>query len=76
MRKGLFKGEVGKEEIDIPICFESFPWKEPIISMIRLFEKLTDANIDYAVEQDNREKVFNIYVDSINVMRADDALEE
>ena len=76
MRKGLFKNEVGKEELDRLMCFESFPFEEPIKPMTRFIERLTDADIDYAIEQDNKEKCFNIYIDSINRLRADDALEE
>lgn len=76
MRKGLFKNEIEKKEIDRRMLFESLSWKKPISSMTRLVERLTDANIDYAIEQDNKEKCFNVYIDSKDKLRAIDALEE
>jgi len=76
MRKGLFKNEVGKEGLDRPISFESFPWKGPIKSITRFIERLTDADIDYAIELDNKEKCLDIYVNSRDKLRAIDALEE
>lgn len=76
MRKGLFKNEVGKEELDRLMCFESFPFEEPIKPMTRFIERLTDADIDYAIEQDNRKKCFNIYINSTDRLKAIDALEE
>jgi len=74
-KKGLFKNEVEIEKIDRPMFFKDFPWKEPISSMTIILEKLTDANIDFAIETDCSNKHQIVYIDSRNKLSADDALE-
>jgi len=76
MTKGLFKNEVEIEKIDRPMFFKNFPWEEPIGSMIRIMEKLTDANIDFAIETDCLNKRQIVYIDYRNKLEALEAIEE
>ena len=75
-KKGLFKNEVEIEKIYRPMFFKNLSWKEPISSIMRVMEKLTDANIDFAIETDFLNKCQIVYIDSRNKLEAIDALEE
>jgi len=76
MTKAIFKNEVELKEIDKPMFFKNFQWEEPIIHITRIIEKLENANINYAIETNCKDKCQVIYIDHKDKLIAIDALEE